>query len=394
MKRICVVSGGRADFGILEPLIYALQSDDFFDLTVMTTGEHDLLSIVDICEPSMTELWSHEIKLKHLEILTASRSPAGVAKAMGLGLISFAEFFKSSAIDVVVLLGDRYEILSVAIAASLSGVPIAHLHGGEVTYGSLDDSFRHAITKLSTLHLVSTEIYANRVKQLGESDGSVFVVGGLGCERVEKMIPYGRAEVLSQLGLPDFKSGVLVTYHPSMKDLNSSLAEFDNLLSALSDEDFDCIIFTSPNMDFGGDLIMDRINDFVARAPFQRFFFRALGTEWYISLLTHIGLIIGNSSSAVLEAPSCKTRIVNVGTRQEGRVFAGSILSTPGDKKSIKNALQKISSEEYLKLVDAASNPYFKNGTCKNILHILKSFNFELALSKRFVDLGGNFAQS
>lgn len=379
-RKICVVTGTRAEFGLLRWVMNDIQNRDDLQLQIVATGSH--LSkqhgetVNEITEAGFT------IDYK-VEMLLSSDTSTAVTKSIGLGLIGFADAFAVLEPDIVVLLGDRYEMLGAATAALIGNIPIAHLHGGEVTEGAIDDSIRNAITKMSHLHFVAHDEYRKRVIQMGEAPEHVFLVGGLGVDAIMHLQLVGRAELERSLGFKFGLKNLLITYHPVTLDLEQSYSECLTLLSALSTIEDTRLIFTLPNADTGNQQIRDKIIDFVSHSQ-NAVLFESMGQLRYLSCLQFVDGVIGNSSSGILEAPSMGIGTVNIGTRQRGRLFAASVLDCKPDVGEIQNAINMLYDPIFRKAVTLRSNPYGKGGASKKIVDELSAVTLDGITRKTF----------
>lgn len=386
MKKICVVSGARSEYGQLRWLMEQIKSEKKFLLQLVVTGMH--------LSPEF-DLTYKEIKRdgftinKKIEILLSSDSPVGIAKSIGLGVIGFGEAFQELRPDLVILLGDRFEILAAATAAMVARVPIAHLHGGEVTMGVIDESIRHAITKMASLHFVAAQPYRQRVIQLGERPEKVYVVGGLGVDGIKRLKLLSRKELESRHGFKFLKKNLLITYHPLTLDAGASAAQFSNLLKALSSLDETRLIFTMPNADSEGRILKNMIQKFIEKNPCACAF-GSLGQISYLSCIAQVDGVVGNSSSGLTEVPSLKKGTINIGNRQRGRLQACSVINAEANTQSISKALKLLYTEKYQARLASVVNPYGGGDASKAIIKILKSIDLSSLHKKEFFDLPKN----
>ena len=387
MRKICVVTGSRAEFGLLFWVMKAIESDPELELQIIATGMHLSYEFGE----TFREI-EKDFKLnKKIEILLSSDTPIGVSKSMGLAQISFAEAYSELNPDIVVVLGDRFEIFSAACAAMISRIPIAHIHGGEKTEGAVDEAIRHSITKLSHLHFVANEEYRRRVVQLGENPATVFNFGTPGLDSIHelKLLP---KEVLEKD--LDFKFGdksLLITFHPVTLEVNSGKKQLQELLKALDELSNTNLLFTKANADTGGREINQLIDDYVARNPSKAKAFTSLGQLKYLSAMQYVDGVVGNSSSGLIEAPTLGIGVINIGDRQRGRRKAASIIDCIPEMDAIKSALSKLFSREYKHLSRSIENPYGNGKASKKIVSKLKSFPIKDLLKKNFFDIAGNF---
>jgi GDP/UDP-N,N'-diacetylbacillosamine 2-epimerase (hydrolysing) len=384
-SKVLVITGSRAEYGLLKSLIKEIRHDSYFELSILATGSH----LSPEFGLTKQEIINDGNKIHHeVEMLLSSDSKASVAKSMGLGLIGFSDVFKKFQPDAVIVLGDRYEIFSACAAALVFEIPIIHIHGGEVTEGSLDDAFRHSITKMANLHFVATKEYRNRVIQLGENPDSVINVGGLGVDAINRTELLSRDQLTKNLNL-DFKDfSVLVTYHPSIGEDISDSQQIEELLNAMAKLSDTTIIFTLPNADQGGRAYAERIKEFTASNP-NSYYFSSLGQTNYLSVMSQVDIVIGNSSSGLLEAPTFKKPTVNIGRRQNGRLTAESVINCLPKSKDILHSIKLAKSDEFLSKLSSVKNPYGEGGSAKKIISILKKNKAKkiLSVKKRFFDL-------
>ncbi len=383
MRKVCVVTGTRADYGLLYWLMKEIDQDSDLILQVIVTGMHLSpefgLTYRDV---------EKDFKIdKKIEMLLSSDTPIGISKSMGLAQISFAEAFAELQPDIVVLLGDRYEIFSAASAAMIARVPIAHLHGGETTEGAFDEAIRHAITKMSHLHFTAAEDYRNRVIQLGESPDKVFNVGGMGIENIKRLPLLNKIDFEEAINFKLAKKNLLVTFHSVTLENSTAKGQFQNLLEALEELQETHVIFTKANSDTGGRVINQMIDDYVSKHPQSSIAFTSMGQLRYLSALQFMDAVVGNSSSGLLEAPSFKIATINIGDRQKGRLKANSIIDCEPIKKSIGQAIQAVYTESFKAELAEVTNPYGDGLASKKIVEILKLVKPEQLLRKSFYDL-------
>ena len=382
-RKICVVTGARAEYGLLRWLMDAISLDPKFELQVVVTGMH--LSPEFGLTWQLIEEDGFTINRK-VEMLLSSDTSVGVGKSMGLGLIGFADAFEQLAPDLLLILGDRFEILAAATAAMLARIPIAHLHGGEATEGLIDEAIRHSITKMSHFHFVAADEYRRRVIQLGEDPERVFNVGGLGLDSLSRLKLMSREELEASLGTRLKRRNLLVTYHPVTLEENMATSEFAELLAALESLHETGLIFTLPNADSEGRAIIRMIEEFVSKNPHASAY-TSLGQLRYLSCMNMVDGVIGNSSSGLLEAPSLRKGAINIGSRQDGRIKAGSVIDCPPKREDIIKALQRLYSEEFQAALSTVSNPYGEPGASSKIADLLGKLKLDGVLKKRFHDL-------
>jgi len=383
MRNICVVTGTRAEFGLMYWLINALHLDKDVNLQLVVTGMH--------LSPEFGLTYQHiqeaGFKItKKVETLLSSDTPVGISKSMGLAQISFAEVFQELQPDLLVVLGDRFEIFAVVSAAMICRVPVAHLHGGEATEGLIDEPIRHSITKMSQLHFTATETYRQRVIQLGEQPNRVFNVGTPGLDNIYKLDLLSKEEFEKSIDFELGEKNVLVTYHPVTLELNTAEQQFTELLKVLAE--IDCkIIFTKPNADTEGRVIISLIDDFVAKHSAKSCSFISLGQLRYLSALQYMDAVVGNSSSGLTEAPSFKIATINVGDRQKGRIKSDSVIDCLPNYNSIHKAFKLAYSDAFKEKLKTVENAYGKGGASEKIKDTIKSVDLKGILKKSFYDI-------
>lgn len=385
MKQICIVTGTRAEYGLLKPFINKVYCSEDIELQLVVTGMH--LSTEFGLTYQEIEQDGYPITAK-IEMLLGSDTQAGIMKSMGVELIGFADFFVVHKPDIVVLLGDRYETLIAAIATMTARIPIAHIHGGELTEGAIDEAIRHSITKMSQLHFTSTDIYRKRVIQLGEQPNSVFNVGALGVENVKMLKLLTKSELEETLHF-DFDRPVLITtYHPVTLEACTAKKQFADILCVLDHHPDIAVIFTKANADPGGRVINKMIDNYVVENKDRCASFTSLGQIRYLSSLKYCVGVLGNSSSGIIEAPSFGIPTINIGERQKGRVCSESVITCSNDAKEIDTALCKGLSSEFRKKTQEISNPYEGINTSDQILMTIKNaLQTGINLKKNFYDL-------
>lgn len=382
-RKICVVTGTRAEFGLMRILMQNIKDDSTLILQVIATGMH-LSSEFGLTYREIEQ--AGFIIDEKLEILLSADSSSAVSKSVGLGLIGFADAYARLQPDLIVVLGDRFEILAAAVAAMIAGIPIAHLHGGETTEGAFDEAIRHSVTKMAHLHFVAASEYQRRVIQLGEQPDRVFLVGGLGVDAIKRIKLLDRAELEAAI---DFQFGlrnILVTFHPVTLEGENTTDQMAELLAALSELNDTHIIFTMPNADSGGRKLIEMVQNFVANHPFARAY-TSLGQLRYLSCMKFVDAVVGNSSSGIAEAPSLGVVSVNIGNRQKGRLQAKSVINCEPEKKSIAEALKIALSEEFRSNKNYFNNPYGDGGASEKILEVLRGYDISNILKKSFYNL-------
>jgi len=379
-RKICVVTGSRADYGLLKWLMQEIKNDADLELQILVTGMH--LSETFGSTYKEIESDGFEINEKVL-VLTDNDSGLSIAKSIGLGVTGCAEAFERIKPDLIVLLGDRFEIFAAATAALVLTIPVAHLHGGEVTTGAFDESFRHSITKMSHIHFVAAEEYRNRVIQLGENPDLVFNVGGLGVDAISKIKLLSKEEFEKKRGVVFSKKNLLITFHPVTLEAGSAEKQIDELLSALAELNETTLIFTLPNADTGGLSIIAKIEQFVDEYN-NAYLFTSLGQIDYLSCVNLVDGVIGNSSSGLTEVPSFKKGTINIGDRQEGRLLASSVINVEPFKNDINAALQTLYLHSFQEKLETTMNPYGESGSSKKVYTMIKQINLENIQKKDF----------
>ncbi|AEV70608.1 UDP-N-acetylglucosamine 2-epimerase [Acetivibrio clariflavus] len=383
-KIISVLTATRAEYGLLKPIITKLNNIKEFDVRIVVTGAH--LSPEFGLTYKQIEEDGFSID-EEIEILLSSDSPASISKSMGLAMIGFSDYFKKLNPDLLIVLGDRYETLAVAIAAMNQRIPIAHLYGGEITEGAVDEAFRHAITKLSYLHFVSTEEYRRRVIQLGESPDRVFNVGAIGIENILNEKFLSRKELEEELKIDTNVPYAVVTFHPVTLENNSSRNQIESLLEVCKSYENMNFIFTKANADAEGRIINLLIDEYASKNN-NIMAYTSLGTVKYLSALKYCSVVIGNSSSGLLEAPSFGIPTVNIGDRQRGRIKASSVIDCEPTQGSIKQAIDLALSVEFKNKAKKTINPYGNGNTSEKVIDVIKRFllSDKVDLKKRFYD--------
>lgn len=370
MRKICVVTGTRAEYGLLRWVMEEIKKDSDLTLQLIVTGMH--------LSPEFG-LTFQEIEFdgfvidRKVEMLTSSDTSVGITKAIGLGMIGFADSLNELHPDLVVVLGDRFEIFAAVTAAHVACIPVAHLHGGESTEGLIDEAIRHSITKMSHLHFVAAKEYQQRVIQLGEHPERVFLVGGLGVDNIKRLKLLDRAELEDAIDFKFGKKNLLVTFHPVTLEIGSADMQFKELLAALSCLEDTHIIFTLPNADSYGRNLIRLINEFVLVHKNAKSF-TSLGQLHYLSCISQVDGVIGNSSSGITEVPSFKKGTINIGDRQLGRLQAGSIINVKPESNLILEGINYLYSPKFQSYLQDVVNPYGDGGACESIVEIIKNY--------------------
>lgn len=384
MRNICVITGSRSEYGLLKPLIKKISDSNKFKLTLIATGMHLSEKFGFTLEEIVED--GFEINYK-VDTLVDSDSTAAIIESTAIGIIKFGNLFETFRPDLIIVLGDRYEIFSVAYAGHISKIPIAHIHGGEKTVGSFDDSLRHAITKMSRLHFVSTMEYAKRVIQLGENPDKVFYVGALCLDAIKSTKLMNKSDLERELDFEFGDKNILITYHPETLSSSSSKDDFSNILTALELQNKIKLIFTCPNADSDSGVIIDMINEFVKKNYKRSMFIPSMGSRKYYSTLQYIDGVLGNSSSGIIEAPTFKIGTINIGNRQKGRVQSNSTINCTHSINSIDAAIEKLYNKNFKETLKNIKNPYELEGASSKILEIIKNEDLFNKAEKEFYDL-------
>ncbi|WP_368506595.1 MULTISPECIES: UDP-N-acetylglucosamine 2-epimerase [unclassified Tamlana] len=382
--KICIATGTRAEYGLLKPLMQAIQSEATWQLQLLVTGAH--LSPEFGLTYKIIETDGFKID-KKVEMLLSADTSSSIVKSMGMGMVGYADAFAELNPDLLFILGDRYEMLSVASSALIFNIPIAHIHGGEITEGAYDDAIRHSITKMSHLHFASTEAYKNRIIQLGENPKNVFNVGAIGLDSIKNLKLLTKEELEENLDIKFKKYNYQVTFHPSTLDKESPENQFQILLNAISKQEDSFFVFTKANADTGGRIINKMIDEYVSQNIDKATAFTSLGNLRFLSLVQYCDAIIGNSSSGILEAPSLNSATINIGNRQKGRIQARSVVNSNLDEQDILEAFSQIKQDTFKKDLARIINPYDNGGSCHKIMDVLKKINLESFQTKPFFDL-------
>ena len=381
-NKVCVITGSRAEYGLLRWVMQGIKDEPSLTLQIIATGMHLLPKYGNTYQEIEGDGFAIDRKV---EMLTGSDTPVGIAKSMGKGMIGFADALNILCPDLIVVLGDRFEIFSAVSAALVARIPIAHIHGGELTEGNFDDALRHSITKMSYLHFVAAEEYQNRVIQLGESPDRVFNVGGLGVDNIARTNLIKKDELESDLQFKFQERNLLVTFHPITLEPDSGIRQLMELLNALDSFPEIGLIFTLPNADTSGQMMAQLIEKYVNSRD-NAASYASLGAVRYLSTLACVDGVIGNSSSGLLEAPSCRVGTVNIGDRQRGRLQAASVISCVPNQEVIKNAIRRLMSDDFRHIVQNVVSPFGDCGASERIVQIIKNQTNQNFASKRFVD--------
>lgn len=385
MRKICVVTATRAEYGLLKCLLDDISNDPQLELQIICTGSH----LSPEFGYTKQQIIDDGFRLnKQIEILLSSDTPVGVSKSMGLAQISFAEAFEELRPDLVMVLGDRFELIPIVSAANIARIPVAHLNGGELTEGALDELIRHAITKLSQLHFTAMEEYSRRVIQMGESPDRVFNIGEVGLDNIQRINLLSKSAFEETIGVKLKNKNLLFTYHPeTTQAVDEIKADFSHILAALDTLDECLIIFTKANADVGGRLINKMIDQYVADNKDKAVAFTSLGRLRYLSALQYVDAVIGNSSSGIVEAPSFRTASINIGSRQKGRVRAESTIDVEVNKLQIVDAIATIYTDAFQERLQTVINPYGQGNSSQRLVSIIKALDLSKLKSKTFYDV-------
>jgi GDP/UDP-N,N'-diacetylbacillosamine 2-epimerase (hydrolysing) len=378
-----VVTGSRAEYGLLRWVMEGVRETPGLQLQTVVTGMH----LAPEFGESYKEIEKDGFTVdRRVEMLLSSDTPVGLTKSMGLGLIGFGDALQQLEPDLLLVVGDRFEILPAVTAALVMRIPVAHIHGGEVTEGAFDEAIRHSITKMSHLHFVAAEEYRRRVIQLGEDPDRVYVVGALGIDSIENLRLLDREALESSL---DFRLGarnLLVTFHTATLEGESAVSQFGELLAALETLDDTHLIFTMPNADTEGRALRLMIQRYVANHSHARAF-TSLGQLRYLSCMRHVDAVVGNSSSGLIEAPAMRKGTINIGGRQRGRLRAASVVDCAPDRVSIRAALAKLYEPDFQSKLATVENPYGGGGASTKVVRLIREFSLDGILEKAFHDL-------
>jgi len=382
-RNIAVVTGSRAEFGLLIPVLRKIKDDAELNLKIYVTGTH----VEGRFGRTITEITEAGFNVaRQVDIFLQDDTPRGVARSTALSIMGFADVFTDDRPDIMLVLGDRFEIFGAVSSACILGIPVAHIHGGELTEGVMDEQFRHSITKMSHIHFAVTDEYRNRIIQMGEQPGRVFNTGSPAVDGVLQTELISRRELESDLGLKFGATNLLITYHPVVLDKLSPAQQFAELLDALVKTDA-YLIFTYSNADTGGADINIMIEKFVAENSDRAFVTKSFGHKRYISVLNICDGLVGNSSSGLLEAAVCKKGAVNIGMRQKGRVRGANVVDCGNASQQIYDAVTKMLSAEFRASLNDVIPPYGDGKSAERIVDILKTVNLKEIQIKEFYDL-------
>ncbi len=380
-RKICVITGSRAEYGLLRILLTKIDESDDLLLKLIVTGSHLSKEFGETIE----EIKHDGIRIDYeLDILSESNATNDVSNSIAKVFSDFPKILKKIKPDLILVLGDRYEIFACVTSALFLKIPVAHIHGGEVSQGAFDEAFRHSITKMSHLHFTSSMEHKKRVEQLGEDPEKVFNVGAPGVEAIKKINLIAKEELENILNIKFSNRTLLITLHPeTLENDISPEDQIDNLLNALKSIKDASFIFTKANADPGGEIINKRIHNFVVENPEKSYLFPSLGQKKYLSLLNYSFAMIGNSSSGLIEAPSLNKPFLNIGNRQKGRMFGGNIINCQNSEELIKIGLEELFHKDFRTF----TNPFDGGNTSKKILEVIRSADLSKLINKKFYDL-------
>lgn len=383
-RKVCIVTGTRADYGLLYLLMKGIEEANGLRLQIIVTGMH----LSPEFGHTYKEIEKDGFKInKKIEMLLSADTPGAVSKSTGLGIIGFADSYADLKPDVLVLLGDRYELLAAASAALFYRIPIAHISGGETTSGAFDEAIRHSITKMAWWHFTAAAEYQRRVVQLGENPDRVFLVGGMGVDTIVKTDLLGKENLEIRLGFKFRSRNLMVTFHPVTLESDTASKQFDELLNALGTLENTHIIFTFPNADTDGRIISKMIGNFVKKNPENSIAFTSMGRVNYLSSLQFVDAVVGNSSSGLAEAPTMKIGTINIGDRQKGRLKADSVIDCEPVMDSIVNAFHELYSDKFQETLKKVKNPYGEGDASEQIIRVLSTNQLPEEPKKIFHDL-------
>ena len=382
-RKICVVSTSRADYGLLFWLLKEIEKSRFLELSLVLSGSH-LEERLGLTYKEVQRDFKHFYKVP---LGLENDDETALCLAFSAGVAGFSKVLEQIKPDIMVLLGDRYEMLSAGIAGMLRAVPIAHIHGGESTQGAIDEGIRHALTKMSHIHFCATSLYKRRIIQLGENPARVYNVGGLGVENIKRLELLGKKDFENSLGFKLGKKNILVTFHPQTIEKKSASKQFSQILNALDSLKDTHFIFTGANADNGGKIINEMAQSYCLKNQEKAIFVMSLGQLRYLSAIKHADIVLGNSSSGICEVPSLKKATINIGNRQKGRIKAASIIDVKCDKSKILKAIKKAYSKDFQAKLKSVKNPYDSGFASKKIIKVLENIKLNGILQKKFYDL-------
>ena len=382
-RKICVVSTSRADYGLLFWLLKEIEKSRFLELSLVLSGSH-LEERLGLTYKEIERDFKHFYKVP---LGLENDDETALCLAFSAGVAGFSKVLEQIKPDIMVLLGDRYEMLSAGIAGMLRAVPLAHIHGGESTQGAIDEGIRHALTKMSHIHFCATSLYKKRIIQLGENPAMVYNVGGLGVENIKRLELLSKKDFENSIGFKLGKKNILVTFHPQTIEKKSASKQFSQILNALDSLKDTHFIFTGANADNGGKIINEMAQSYCLKNQEKAIFVMSLGQLRYLSAIKHADIVLGNSSSGISEAPSLKKATINIGNRQKGRIKAPSIIDVKCDKSAILKAIKKAYSKDFQAKLKSVKNPYGSGFASKKIIKVLENIKLNGILQKKFYDL-------
>ncbi len=378
--KICVITGSRAEYGLLKNIIHQIKKDRDLHLKLVVTGSHLSKKFGN----TYKEITQDGFKIdKKINIKLKSSTVKSIVNSINLCMSKLVDVYKKIQPNIIIVLGDRYESFAATVAACISRIPIAHIHGGEATEGLIDESLRHSMTKMSHIHFVAAEEYKKKVIQLGEKPKNVFLVGGLGVDSIKNLKLLNKKDLESQLSFKFNEKNLLINFHPETLNKNYSIKFFNSFLNELKKLKNTNLIFTMSNSDVDGDYIISSIKKFSKKHK-NVFLFKSIGQLNYLSLLKYVDGMVGNSSSGLLEMPSFKKGSINIGNRQLGRLKSTSVIDTNYDINEIKKSIKFLYSKKFKKILKFSKNPYGEGGASKKIVSILKKIKLKNILIKKF----------
>lgn len=386
MRKICVVTGTRAEYGLLSRLMRMIKDSQMTQLQVIATNMHLSPRFGNTYTEIEKDGFTINYKVPIIDEESSNDSISTVLE-MSRGLKGYAEAYRDLKPDMLLILGDRYEMLAAATAALIMRIPIAHISGGAISEGAFDDAIRHSITKMSQLHFTEAEDYRRRVIQLGEQPDRVFHVGALGVENIKKLPLMNKKEIGADIKFKIDKKTILVTYHPVTLGNHTVEQDITEFMNALSQRPDIRVVFTMPNSDTGSQFIVDAINCFVKENPKRSVAYKSLGVLRYLSVMKEVGAVVGNSSSGLVEVPSFGIPTLNIGDRQKGRLAADSVLNCDTDCESILTGLDRVLSPEFMGIASRTQNPYDKEGTAQAIFDVISTYPLFQLNQKIFYDI-------
>ena len=369
MYKVCVITATRAEYGILYPLMREIKCNEFMELQIIATGTH----LSELYGTTVNQIVDDGFEVnEYIDILSNGDSYTAILQTMANAQVKIGEALQRLQPDVIVVLGDRYELLPIVSSAAVLNIPVCHIHGGEITEGAIDEMFRHAISKMSTIHFAACKEYSSRLIAMGEQPDFVFNVGSLGVENVKNIELMEADELEKQIGFLVDRNTLLVTFHPVTSELSSQGTQMKALLDALTLRPDYKVLFTRPNSDTGRNEINDMIDNFVAKNKDRAVVYTSLGQLRYLSAMKSCLAVVGNSSSGIIETPSFGIPTINIGNRQKGRIAASSVINVNPNKTEILYALDKLKDEDFLFEAKCTINPYEGKDTSVNMTKILE----------------------